>query len=235
MLRLPDITVMAIDCFTPDKTALAVSHAMRIVKFGDAVILTDTAKTRRTIFHPGCRIIHHTQGKEFVSRPGMKRRFAPDYELSTLREPSERTTTPFILFMEWDSCVLNPAAWTDNFLSYDYIGAPWPDHHDPGWPACGDHNNVGNGGFSLRSKRFCKTVREFSFTHQGDPAMAASDSWVCRTMRPKLEGMGLKFAPEAMAARFSCENKVYAGQFGFHGKHTAEMNNWGGWMKNIRP
>ena len=35
--------------------------------------------------------------------------------------------------------------WRDEFLEYDYIGAPW------NVPA-GSRNNIGNGGFSLRRK-----------------------------------------------------------------------------------
>lgn len=233
MLGLPEVTLMAIDCFTPDKTVMAMVQSARLVKFADCVILTDTTKRYR--LHPGQRAVHHTQGKEFKSVEGVARKFAPDYELAVLREPSEHCNTSHVLFIEWDSGVLNPSAWTPDFLKYDYIGAPWVDHHDPGWPACDGSNNVGNGGFSLRSKRLCKAVRELSFTHQGDPGMLASDSWICRTIRPKLEGMGLKFAPESVAARFSCENRVYAGQFGFHGKYTADINNWGGWIRNIRP
>lgn len=34
----------------------------------------------------------------------------------------------------------------NNFLKYDYVGAPWP------WNPTNDENNVGNGGLSLRKK-----------------------------------------------------------------------------------
>ncbi len=53
--------------------------------------------------------------------------------------------TDFCLLIHDDSCVVNPEMWTDEFLDYDYIGAPWPEGSQP--------YRVGNGGFSLRSKR----------------------------------------------------------------------------------
>ena len=29
-----------------------------------------------------------------------------------------------VLIQQWDSCVINPSLWNDDFLNYDYIGAP---------------------------------------------------------------------------------------------------------------
>ena len=52
--------------------------------------------------------------------------------------------TDFVLICQHDGFILNPKAWTDDFYLYDYIGAPW-------WHQ--DHKAVGNGGFSLRSKK----------------------------------------------------------------------------------
>jgi hypothetical protein len=145
-----------------------------------------------------------------------------------LRQPSEFLRTKYLLHIEWDAAVLNPMAWTDDFLEYDYIGAPWPDHHDPGWPRCDQSNNVGNGGFSLKSARFCKLVRQATDEFHGDAAMISSDRWQCRTLRPWMEGKGIKYSHEEAAALFSCEGRVYSGQFGYHGRITCKMNNWGG-------
>ncbi len=33
--------------------------------------------------------------------------------------------TPFALVIQYDGFILNPDAWRDEFLDYDYIGAPW--------------------------------------------------------------------------------------------------------------
>jgi len=83
--------------------------------------------------------------------------------------------------------------------------------------------------------RFCDAIAEAVQKHRGDPAMISSDRWACRTMRPWLEKRGVKFAPWQVAMRFSAENVIYSGQFGYHGRLTAEMNGWGGkWLGAIR-
>ena len=50
-----------------------------------------------------------------------------------------------MLLIQWDGYVVNPEAWDPAFLGCDYLGAKWY-WHDDGM-------RVGNGGFSLRSRR----------------------------------------------------------------------------------
>ena len=55
----------------------------------------------------------------------------------------EQIKSEHFLIFQTDSCLLKEGV--DEFVHYDYIGAPWPHLN----------NKVGNGGFSLRSKEFC--------------------------------------------------------------------------------
>ena len=41
-----------------------------------------------------------------------------------------------------------------DFLKWDYIGAPWPLSYEAFVDPFGRHIRVGNGGFSLRSRKF---------------------------------------------------------------------------------
>lgn len=244
MLRLSDVTLFAIDCFTPEKTLLAMDYSTKWVEFGEVMLLTDTGRFSNLPETIGYKVpltvIHHIETTRMVPR-----QFAPhhppfkaDYEMAVMREPSEHVRTPFLIHMEWDSAIINPDAWDPDWLGYDFIGAPWPAHHEPGWPACDGHtNNVGNGGFSLKSMKYARATRAATDKFKGDYGMYCSDMWPCRTIRPWLEKQfGVKFAPDTVASRFSCENKIYSGQFAFHGKHTAEMNNWqGDFFRSIRP
>ena len=53
-----------------------------------------------------------------------------------------------ILFMETDSCLCdNPTLNINEFLKYNYVGAPWKSNTDPNLI-----NSVGNSGFSIRNK-----------------------------------------------------------------------------------
>lgn len=229
-------------------------HSMRHITFADAILLTDTR--RHKLGFSEIRVLHHEEGNVKVECPRPSHYPLPrDYELASLREPSNPVhgvKTTHILWQEWDAGVLNPWMWNDRdgvtghiwgdvWISYDYIGAPWPPHHEQGWPPCDGHtNNVGNAGFSLRSLNYCRATADALEHFADDPMVArgcvSSDMHPCRTWRKWLEQeRGIKFAPEHIAAKFSCENSVYAGQFGYHGQWTAELNNWCGILAQVRP
>ena len=239
MLKLPNVTLFAIDCFTPELTIKAMEFSTRWVQFADSILLTDTSQFRLPVI-PWLTVIHHPQGDNHK----VKRPYSPwhkdlpvDYEISVMREPPLHVKTLHLIHMEWDSAVMNRSAWTDDWLQYDFIGAPWPPHSEPGWPPCDGHtNSVGNGGFSLKSLRFCSLTRAATEVFKMEPPMFNSDMWPCRSIRHWLEDRGIKFAPERIADRFSCEDQIYSGQFGMHGRKTCEMNNWGGpFFSKIRP
>lgn len=151
-----------------------------------------------------------------------------EYERQIICDLPKWFTTDFCLFQEWDSAIMNPAAWNNDWMQFDFIGAPWPyDFTEIGYPPCIQENCVGNGGFSLRSRRFCLNTAAL-FANNGQPieALRLSDAWISRTIRPQLEQAEMKFAPEEAAMQFSCENRFYNGQFGMHGKNTIAMNGW---------
>ena len=114
----------------------------------------------------------------------------------------------FVLVAQWDGYVIDPGAWDDDFLRFDYIGARWGRYSDG--------MDVGNGGFSLRSRRLLEALQDTSFA----PTMGASeDELVCRIWRPTLErDFGIRFAPDTVAERFSYERLLPSlPTFGFHG------------------
>jgi hypothetical protein len=112
--------------------------------------------------------------------------------------------TEYILLIQHDGYVINGDSWTDEFLQYDYIGAPW---------AYKDGRNVGNGGFSLRSTKLHKILAE-------DPMIQITcpeDEIIGRLYRRYLENKGIKFAPENIAHKFSFEmHPPKCRTFGFH-------------------
>ncbi|RMH20589.1 MAG: hypothetical protein D6698_04035 [Gammaproteobacteria bacterium] len=134
-----------------------------------------------------------------------------------LRELSKHVETSHMLVFQWDGYVVNPTVWDDNWLDYDYIGAPW--HSLGGRPA------VGNGGFSLRSKVLMESVRVY-FSNRDLPLsdsgrVMAEDLVICAHLRPMLEErLQVNFAPVEVACKFSVENEKWRGQYGFHGLYT---------------
>lgn len=122
-------------------------------------------------------------------------------------------STPFMMMCHDDGFILQPELWTNEFLQYDYIGAPWGD------------GVVGNEGFSLQSQKslWAKSNLPFADTNQGDEFM-------CRTHRERMIGSGVKFAPFELAAKFSTETVGNAyPSFGFHGRTHSPDKYKKGW------
>lgn len=135
------------------------------------------------------------------------------YSHFMLKDLANYVQTEYVLIVQHDGYIVNTEAWTDEFLKYDYIGAPW-------WYE--DGLNVGNGGFSLRSKRLIDACAEFDFDKY-----FPEDDVLCRRYRREFEAMGFKWAPEHLAARFSWEGNAkyprYNGSFGFHGRSNVKL------------
>lgn len=115
-----------------------------------------------------------------------------------------------VMSVHWDGYMVNPLAWTDEFMKYDWIGAPWPLDNlvRPEW-------RVGNGGFSIFSKAMAKAWEKMADTERNH------DWQICALDRGRYEAEGLTFAPFDLAFRFSTECplpdfpiKEYP--FGFH-------------------
>ncbi len=120
-----------------------------------------------------------------------------------------------VLFIHHDGYVLNAKAWRNSFLDYDYIGAPW-------WYETGI--NVGNGGFSLRSRKYIETSARFSF-----PKYAPEDHVLIRVNGQAMQDQGVIFAPEIVASKFALEGsdrwgRVWNGEFGFHNNQITDIS-----------
>jgi len=138
-----------------------------------------------------------------------------DYNRFMLKELNNYIDTEYVLVIQLDGFCSNPSKWEDEFLSYDYIGAPWRMGQNKrylqqlGLP---DHDNqVGNGGFSLRSKK----LLEFFSTIEYDE-VSPEDTVICLKHYQDAVDAGLKYAPFDLAERFSSE-PYHTESFGFHG------------------
>jgi len=114
--------------------------------------------------------------------------------------------TDHCLVVQWDGFILDAGRWDPAFLSYDYIGAPWPQFTDG--------HDVGNGGFSLRSRKLLQACRDPRF-RPGHP----EDVSICRVNRAMLEREhDIRFADRDTASAFAYERMAGAHpSFGFHG------------------
>jgi hypothetical protein len=137
--------------------------------------------------------------------------------------------TEFCLTIQDHGFIVNPDAWTDEFFEYDYIGAPWPVRDDCFISPFGEHMRVGNGGFSLRTKKLLEVplhieipfdVNKGDFYKHFNHNCFNEDGNICIHNRHLYESQGCKFPSVELAARFSYESPVPENQgiipFGFH-------------------
>ena len=118
--------------------------------------------------------------------------------------------TEKMLVAQWDGFIKDVNLWDDRFMDYDYIGAPWP----PGilYPGIPKHFNVGNGGFSIRSKK----LMQFMATDKNLTYHDLEDVMICQLNRAYLEMNGFSYAPTDIANKFSWECGEYRDSFGVH-------------------
>lgn len=115
--------------------------------------------------------------------------------------------TSHALLVHGDGYVISPELWNDEWLNYDYIGAPWPLPTDnySFRDEVGDIVRVGNS-VSLRSKRLMQRVSKFPWRfYYGN---SNEDGFISVHHRKELESEGFKYAPLEVAVNFSKEHEI---------------------------
>lgn len=126
-----------------------------------------------------------------------------------------------VLLCQGDGFPINPDQWNDEWLQYDYIGAPWPKHLVTGKDLSTGAYRVGNGGFSLRSRKLMRACLGLAWPAGLDWPDPPEDVVICQYYRDELEDAGIKFAPPEVSAYFSVEGRTewtppISQVFGFH-------------------
>ena len=92
MLKLPSVTICAIDSVQPDKAKKAIERSKRNIKFGGELMIDHMSINSRQAY------------SKFI-----------------LQELHKYIHTDFVLIVQWDGFIINPDAWNDQFLSLIHI------------------------------------------------------------------------------------------------------------------
>src|SRR5262245_49781462 len=122
MLKLPDVTLVLIETRQHELGRLALEDCERLVEFGDVLVFTDRP------------LQFMDRGRHIIPVPDWPKKIG--WSRCYWQEVAPHLITSHALHIQWDSWVVAPEMWRDEFLAYDYIGAPW-------WYK--DGMNVGNG------------------------------------------------------------------------------------------
>lgn len=164
-----------------------------------------------------CESIQHveTAGQVHLRSLGVRNLSIPEYSalLYNPRFWEEIPTASHILVFQTDSLLLkNSPHKIQDFLAWDYVGAPW--RHLPGEVG-------GNGGLSLRRKSaMLALLRRETLIPAGN---IPEDLWFCR----KLRRNRFRVAPPKIAQTFSVESIFYKQPFGIHKAYARlSQSNW---------
>jgi hypothetical protein len=211
MISLPNVTLVAASSVDLEATELALRISSYEIEFGAIKFLCSEPFS--------------------VSEPKIKIETIPrmdlvGYSKFILNDLHHYVDTDYCLVVQSDGFVLNASSWDPKFLSYDYIGAPWPQKlflQPWNLELNMQKNCVGNGGFSLRSKKLLIETAKIDFNSLTFPTQS-EDLIICHYLYDHFINIGIRFPDPEIAARFSIESQdaVYGQNpmtvFGFHGK-----------------
>jgi len=197
MRDLAGVTLVCVDTANHALALRALTLSRAALRFERTLLLTDAVPA-------GVEV-----PADILVRPIARLDSREAYSRFVLKSLLPHVTTRHLLLIQWDGYVVNPTAFETAFLECDYIGAKWF------W--FDDGMRVGNGGFSLRSRKLLEALQ--------DPRIEltdAEDVTIGRAFRPLLEReYGIRYADDATADRFAFEAAYPTGMpFGFHGLYN---------------
>ena len=202
-IQLKNVTIICVDGVNPHIGLKALKYSIRHIDFAKNLLISHIKPDNipdNISFQEIPKLTHDT------------------YSQFMLHELYKYVDTDYCLTIHDDGFIINPHLWSDEFLEYDYIGAPW--YHTV--PYYGQKYRVGNGGFSLRSKKLVNLCRNIKTNSHEDANISIRN-------RDLLEHYGCKFPSVEVAMRFSLEEEIPECPFdlntcfGFHGKGTSTL------------
>lgn len=215
-IKLKDITLVSMTSINIDDTINAMINSTKDIIFDDVKFISHKKPNNLPNDFNFCYIDKINNINE--------------YSYNMIYKLSDYIDTKFALVIQYDGYVINHKSWRDEFYDYDYIGAPFALPHDSFSyrDIYGNIFRVGNGGFSLRSKKLINLANELELEWKSFHNYYNEDGFICAMNRHIYESNGCKFAPLEVAKYFSHEVDIPENlniiPFGFHGKQSKYKN-----------
>lgn len=216
MIDLKNVTLICVSSVNFEQTLFAFKKSMEGINFGEVKLISDQDRPE---FESNGIIVEKCPKISTID----------DYSRYMIYELHKHVNTSHCITIQADGFIINPDKWDPLWLEYDYIGAPWEYSDGAYIDPWNNHQRVGNGGFSLRSKKLLEVplnayvhfdVNWGKFYKHMNANNTAEDGCICVHNRHIYEVLGCKFAPVTVASRFSHEKPVPETKgivpFGFH-------------------
>jgi len=205
MINLENVTLCIVDTKQAHLAVKALEKTVKEINFKEVILFSDIKPFN---FNEKFKFIQIDKINNLV-----------EYSKFMVNRLVDFINTDYCFTIHHDGFVVNPSLWDDDFLKYDWIGAPWrKDAH-----FIIDNKRVGNGGVSIRSKRLMLLAKEYPLIDGHE------DTYICCNLRNFLESRDITFAPLELASRFSIEcgsddlNVGLRDVFAFHGPHSKDQ------------
>lgn len=195
MLNLENITLVAVSSKARARGNIrALKYSMRHIKFAEVIFISDKK--------PVCL-------SKSIKFKGMKKFSSiDDFNHFMIYDLYKYIKTEFAMIVHDDGFIVHPECWRDDFLNYDYIGAPWPLPEDGDLVSYRDHDGkicrVGNS-VSIRSKRLMQLPSKLNIPWEKFGGWYNEDGFICVNNKHIFEGNGMHIAPLEIAKYFSHE------------------------------
>lgn len=184
-----------------NETIKALKYSMRGIEFGEVLLISH----KKPLFLPkDIKFKYITQLKSI-----------DDFNYNMVYELGGYIETEYALIVHYDGFVVNPNAWDNKFLNYDYIGSPWPlppeNNKSVYRDIYGNVCRVGNS-VSIRSKKLLDFPKQENIEWIGEEWNGKiyhhEDAFICCKIRHLLYAAGMEIAPLELAAKFGHEHMI---------------------------
>jgi hypothetical protein len=216
-IDLSNIGLLIIDCVNTDRALKTLNHCADLCSFRDILFLTDkdveTPNHVQLIKIP--KIDSHISLDNFIAKD--LHTFLSSFKVS------------HFLMVQYDGFIINPNAWSEDFLNYDFIGAPSITIGSP--PL--EHGDVPffNSGFCLFTLKFLQEISKIA--QEKEISLYPLDGCISGVncidnfnLREHLTALGLRYPKGEVACKFSIEYGLYKNSFGYHSAGFQHINSY---------
>lgn len=195
MLNLENVTLVSLTSVRIPQAIKALEYSCKGITFGSVKLISDIKPDNLPDY-----IIH-----EFC--PKMSN--IEEWNYAAIYELGKHIDTEFAILIHDDGFIVNPSSWRDEFLEYDYIGAPWPLPSDnySYRDIKGDIIRQGNS-VSLRSKKLIDLPNKLNLEWKSFHGFTNEDGFICVNYRHRYIEEGCRFADIDIAKYFSHETMI---------------------------
>jgi len=205
-IKIPDVTLLAISSTEEEGSIKSLVKCCEQIEFGNVKFVSHKKPESMPDF---ITWEYCPQIKSFY-----------DFDCYVFPNIGNHIQTSHMLMVQSHAWIIHAELWDDNWLQYDFIGSPWVERSEFISFSTGEMVRVGNGGFSLRSKKILDLPQKLNLPVVSDRGYTSDDGLLNSYYRKIFLENGINYPDVHIASRFAFENIVSENidivPFGFH-------------------